>query len=612
MSDNQYDALAATVRMKDITPFARNRALLHRMRNNDPGLTSLFTVEDFEEDGEDDDYIISREGGDLGWLGYFIGRNDKLTNLYLSYLPTGREQVEKFFIEVQHNKSIKNVEIWGGDNLDEGFSAMNFPHVTTMTYHPGERENARYFALGLRQCKSLKAYSGPVTAEIVASLSMLPALESVWLDGELAIRRVECVALRELLVNATQLKDLALFGVGLGDDELEVLAEGLASNSSLANNRKLRDLHLCNNNIGDRGVQALASSLASNGTLRELRLSNNNISDKGLEMLAAALIHNEALRVLSIFGNTAITETGVRAISRILQSRTSGLEKLDLARINHGDDGGKILADALSINKSLVSLSLSCGETDISIGDGGLRALAAGLSRNSTLREVNLSGNTAITASGLHSLKQYFRSPLCALETLFIQSINVGDKGAYALADALARNKSLKRLLFSEGGITSKGWKAFLKLLCDTSSPNSLYLSNHTLIQLGGWGPARAGSVRQSITTWLGINEVCHNRNLAAKTKILNSFPDLDMEPLFQWDLKFLPLVKRWFEKITSPNDELAAVIRNRELTAIYKFVIGLPLLVVDDFKRYLAQQLQRIHAKMSELEEEERRLMQV
>jgi hypothetical protein len=66
--------------------------------------------------------------------------------------------------------------------------------------------------------------------------------------------------------------------------------------------------------------------------------------------------------VLSISGDTAITGTGVRAISRILQSRTSGLEKLCLDRINLGDDGGKMLADALSINKSLVSLSLLCVE----------------------------------------------------------------------------------------------------------------------------------------------------------------------------------------------------------------------------------------------------------
>jgi len=204
MSDNQYDALAATVRFKDITSSARNRALLHRIKNNDPGLTSL-AIEDFDDDG----YFIPMEGDDLGWLGYFIGQNETLAYLYLRYLPGGREQVEKFFIEVQRNKSIKEVDISGDDVLNEGFSAMNLPHVITMTLdcdRPPERENAHYFALGLRRCKSLRMYSGPVTAEIVAGLSTLPVLQmmTLWVMNEdMAIRRVECVALRELLANAT-------------------------------------------------------------------------------------------------------------------------------------------------------------------------------------------------------------------------------------------------------------------------------------------------------------------------------------------------------------------------------------------------------------------------
>jgi len=69
---------------------------------------------------------------------------------------------------------------------------------------------------------------------------------------------------------------------------------------------------------------------------------------------------------------------------------------------------------------------------------------------------------------------------------------------------------------------------------------------------------------------------------LAAKAKIMHFFPNLDMVPLFQWNLKFLPLVKSWFENTTSSNDEFAANIRNRELSAVYQFVRGLPVMVAD------------------------------
>jgi len=577
----QYDALAASVKLKDITSCAENRALLHRIKNNDPGLRTLAVL----DEPEDEDEFIVREGDDLGWLGYFIGRNEKLKYLSVCYLPGDAEQGRKFFFGIQRNTSIDEVDVSIRGFLGESLSVMNLPHVTSISFDSySKREDAHYFALGLRQCEALEDYSGLLTAEIVASLVSLPWLSNIYIykRGGLAINREECMALRELVANATGIIHLDLSRVGLGNDGSELLAEGLACNSSLADGA----LDLRGNGIGDEGLQALASSLASNAKLRELNLCNNNISDTGWEALAESLAHNRALRVLSISANTAITETGVRAISRSLQSRKCLLEDLQLDSINIGEEGGKILGDALSINTSLVSLSLMCGENDISIGDDGLKALAVGLSHNSHLKQLNLSGNRAITSVGLRSLKQYLRSSLCALETLSVDFINFGDEGAYALADALGQNKSLKQLLFCDSDITSKGWEAYLKLICDTSSPNSIYLSNHTLCTLcnlgGRWHPHAGSSVRSSMATWLQINRT---RNLAAKRKILYSFPDLEMVPLFQWNLKLLPLVKGWFETITSTNDEFtdefAVSIRSRELSAVYQFIRALSVLVV-------------------------------
>eukprot|EP00984_Skeletonema_dohrnii_P019941 scaffold9636_cov76-Skeletonema_dohrnii-CCMP3373.AAC.2 len=607
----QYDTLASSVRLKDVISSAENRAILHRLKNNDPCLTGLFIDE--SDDGYDDDIDLFqvREGDDLGWLGYFIGRNETLESLYVYYLPTNRDQVENLLFGMQRNKSIKEVECIGNGIISEGFSAMNLPHVISMSFESDcHQEYAHYFALGLRRCTSLKEYSGPVKAEIVSSLVSLPMLENIYVckNGGMAISREECMALRELLANATEIIRLDLSQVGLGNDGLRLLAEGLACSSSLADGA----LNLSHNNIGDEGLQALASSLASSGKVRELNLSHNNFGDKGLEALADPLAHNRALRVLSIAANTAITKTGVKAISRSLQSRKCRLKNLQLDSINICEEGGKLLGDALSVNTSLVTLLLRCGGNDVCIGDDGLKALAAGLSRNSHLKILDLSGNTAITATGLHSLNSYFQSPSCALETLTLYRIDIGDEGAYALADTLGQNKSVKSLRFDERGITSKGWDAFLKLLCDSSSPNSIYLSNHTL-RISGLRYTQARSaIRSSILGWLKMNKDCQTSNLAAKAKIMHFFPDLDMVPLFQWKLKFLPLVKSWFDTVTS-NDKFAAnVSRNRELSAIYKFVRGLPLLVANDFQHYLTRQVKRIRAKISELEEEERRLMQV
>ena len=603
--DYPYDAAsAATVRIKDITSCASNRARLHRIKNNDPSLTRLYIAED-----DEDCFFSVREGDDLGWLGYYVGENETLKSLTIYYLPA-QERIKSFFIGLQRNKSIKTIECLGGivGILGEGLSAINLPHVTTMRVFDDEEaefdhEEAHHFPVGLQRLKALVEYDGPMTSEIVTSLATLPMLEKVtfWRNTNLAISPDECTAMNGLLTNAANMKQLDISCTSLGNEGLKILAEGLGYNASLTDGV----LDLSENSIGDQGVKVLALSLASNTKLRELRLSDNNIGDVGLEALAGLLACNRALRALSISRNTAIT-----SVSRILQS--NGLEDLRLDGINFSYEGWNTLADALSINQqSLVSLSLQCSWGGVSIGDDGLRALALGLSRNSHLQTLNLSRNGAITASGLRSLKEYLQSPSCALKELYLYGINIGNKGAQALAHSLLGNKSLISLRFDESGITSKGWnESFLKLVCDSSSPNRLYHSNQTLSHLSGCLSPYGSDVKSHIASWLKINNDCRTPTLAAKSKILNIFPDLDIVPLFQWNLKLLPLLKCWFS-VSSASNNFEASIRNNELSSIYKFVRGFPVLVVDDLRSTLNVQVERIRAKISKLEEEERRLMQ-
>lgn len=675
----EYHPLAATVKLKEITSSASNRALLHRIKNNDPSLTGLTISCPLSMNPDEPDEFVIREEDDLGWLGYFIGVNVTVTNFYIVHLPTEISQVVELFKGFETNETIKIVDIYV---VNEGFTAINMPHVKQLSLDCQlGGDNERYFASGLRQCKSLIVYIGILTADILAVLSTLPLIETIVPlvneDGDNNVDWDGGAALEQLLRNATKLLHLDLgdmrignkgievlaaalvqnnslaechlYGNNIGDEGMKALAASLAVNrsvrtlelgrnnigdeglkalaSSLAHNRRLRVLDISGNNIGDEGLEALANSLSSNLKLRELRLRSNNIGDSGLLAFATSLAQNKSLRRLSISENTAITEIGLTAMSRALHSRKCKLEELCLDNI--GDNEGKILASALPINKSLLSLSLSAVEGGVSIGDDGLKALAEGLSRNSTLRALDLSGNRAITSTGLEHLKQYFEAPSCALETLSISRINFGDGCAFALADALTRNKSLKELLcFNQAnstatGITAAGWEAFSILLCDTSSANNIYLSNHNLQTIWyDW------SWRANITPWLKVNEVSQSQSMTAKFKILRCFPDLSMVPLFQWNLKFLPLVKSWFQDITvSPNmassdkewGKLAHSIRRRELSAIYKFVRGMPSLIAGNYKHYLMQQLEHIRVRkinlqhqIEWLEERECRLMEV
>ena len=388
-----------------------------------------------------------------------------------------------------------------------------------------DREKVRCIAMGLQQCKSLVNYSGPIAEVIASSLLALPMLEkvNVWVEDNLPISRGECLALRRLLEESTNIRYLHICNAGLGNDGLELLAEGLASNASLTDGL----LNLSGNAISDQGLQALASSLALNSELRTLHLTDNSIGDAGVEALTDSLAHNTSLRELSLSGNASITEIGMTAMSRVLTTHTSCLEDLRFEGIG--------------------------------IGIGGLRALAHALSQNKSLKK------------------------LCVGD--------VGDEGACALAGALGRNTSLKSLKFDVERVTSVGWNAFLKLLCDTSTPDSTHLSNHTLgdLSLPNVGTSVVQeSIRTRILHWLRVNRDHQTPLLAAKYKILTSFPHIDMSPFFKLSLKCLPFVKNWFDTVTSSNGSFAASIETRKLSAVYQFVKGEPLLVADDFRSYL------------------------
>lgn len=172
-------------------------------------------------------------------------------------------------------------------------------------------------------------------------------------------------------------------------------------------------------------------------------------------------------------------------------------------------------------------------------------------------------------------------APSRALFLVDLHGIHLGDDGAAVLANGLTGNKSLTNLRFDSSSITSRGWAAFSSLLCDTSSVNSTYLSNHTLVQIGGYGTPL------DIVEVLKWNEFESQNNAAVICKILHSHPDIDVTPLFQFNLVCLPLLiarlekaKPYWRKVNVSTD----VFENRQLSAVFKFIRGMPLLAGKGF----------------------------
>eukprot|EP00985_Skeletonema_marinoi_P014357 scaffold7266_cov121-Skeletonema_marinoi.AAC.19 len=105
--DNEYfEAREKDVKMEDITSDEDNADILERLRDNDPDFTHTSIRDEYTDES---DFVV-REGDDLGWLGYFVGRSIELEYLNISDLPDNLN-IDSFLRRLGHNRSIQSVQI---------------------------------------------------------------------------------------------------------------------------------------------------------------------------------------------------------------------------------------------------------------------------------------------------------------------------------------------------------------------------------------------------------------------------------------------------------------------------------------------------------------------
>lgn len=200
-----------------------------------------------------------------------------------------------------------------------------------------------------------------------------------------------------------------------------------------------------------------------------LRGVGRNRSLKNIRVSATQLVLGSLCRILSPFieGNSCLvkftfdsgpsvdTRSEMHALSSTL-SKGSSLKVLDLSYNFMDEDMAEELVPSLAGLSHLEELNLTANN----IGLKGCGALSELLRNHMTLREVNLGSN------------------------------GIGDKEAEALAEGLSDNTVLTKLILSNGNphqggdrnsITDKGWRFFVRLLCDKSSVSNTCHSNHTL-----------------------------------------------------------------------------------------------------------------------------------
>ena len=260
-------------------------------------------------------------------------------------------------------------------------------------------------------------------------------------------------------------------------------AGAIALGSGLANNKALKLLALGQNiDITATGWMALLTCLSNRrSSLEEMYLCGASIDDGIVaDVLANALANNPLLKDLSLNGITNITTAGWVALSAALQNSNSRLEKLSLDGTSIDDMGLTALVDALANKAKLKELDLGCNNSITTVGWHALSRST--LNPNSVLERLRLGNNASIDDEGatMVATALSINSTLKDLDLSYTRSIST--IGWQALFNSLQNpNSSIEVLNIRENHIDDEAFTALANILCNKSSVNSIYTSNHTL-----------------------------------------------------------------------------------------------------------------------------------
>ena len=291
--------------------------------------------------------------------------------------------------------------------------------------------------------------------------------------------------------------------------------------TTLAVNKKMKVVSLTNcRQLGATilGWRGFSTGLRYPDTvLRELMLNRCNINDDGVVALAMALAKNKSLKILNLSDNRSISSSGwVHCLNCLMNS--SVLEDLDLSSNNIDDTGAILLARLLGHSDTIRSLDVRKCNNITTIG---WLPIADSL-RSSKVDSIGIGGTRgAADRQGIIDTNDFI----------------------IRFAEALTCNTSLESLDF-EFSISNIGRSALANALCDRSSIDNTFTSNHTLSYFSSGLTDHVGWLDELTS----MNERSNKSNVARKKILMCHFGDVDScIPVFgPMDVRVLPTAFAW------------------------------------------------------------------
>lgn len=401
-----------------------------------------------------------------------------------------------------------------------------------------------------------------------------PSLTSLWLGDHYGVHSYCPEGARDMewlgyyIAKNTHLEELCFTHVNKFIDSMEPLCRGLKRNKFIAR------LKICDSDLSEDNIfQVMKPFIVDNPSLIRVEVEG---CDMGAEVCRSLSL---ALQGRTI--KCAIDDESLRGILSTLHMNPQ-LVDLEPCGTSTGRNGIAAVA-SFSPRSSTELRSLDLRNNGID--DEGVKHLTLALAKNGTLQKLDLSHNASITIRGWLAVSALLESPKSNLQELSLCNNEIDDEGAISFANALTNNCTLKALdLNSNYSITNKGWSAFSKILCGTSTINRTYFSNHTIESVSGYSDSLCDALPSDLMSYLDMNRD-HSNNNAATIKILEHHYHFDMCPLFEWDLKMLPLVMTWIESASVCTSAFDTGIRRRTISAIYQFIQVMPMMSIKAYK---------------------------
>ena len=234
----------------------------------------------------------------------------------------------------------------------------------------------------------------------------------------------------------------------------------------------VKQLWLYNTGIGGPDCEALSELLQSTHSLEWLHIEQNNLSSESVASIITGLSNNNSLRELDISGSHFSTANTLHLSSLLRERSKCTLTSLRLQNCHISSEGAVELATALCKNTTLRELHLSGNP----IGERveGVTAVATMLVENKSLTWLGLRG-CHISGQGAGELA----AALCknsTLQTVDLDCNPIGVEGASSMSDMLQHNTSLRQLHMRDDSVGEEGVRQLMNSVKYNQTLSSLAL----------------------------------------------------------------------------------------------------------------------------------------